>query len=85
MSVRAIIVQYIGDTLFLPSLERKVNHIIVHNDDGGEEWEPTDFIVNCKDCTRYSLDDYGNTWCAYVASAVQPNDFCVWGERRYDD
>lgn len=37
--------------------------------------------VRCMDCIRYSLDDYGNTWCAYVASAVQPDDFCAWGER----
>lgn len=36
-------------------------------------------IVRCRDCIRYSLDDYGNTWCAYVASAVQPDDFCSWG------
>lgn len=41
-------------------------------------------IVRCRDCIRYSLDDYGNTWCAYVASAVQPDDFCSWGERRED-
>ena len=39
-------------------------------------------IVRCKDCIRYSLDYYGNTWCAYVASAVQPDDFCAWGERK---
>lgn len=38
-------------------------------------------LVRCRDCFRYSLDDYGNTWCAYVASAVQPDDFCAWGER----
>lgn len=41
-------------------------------------------IVRCRDCMRYSLDDYGNTWCAYVASAVQPDDFCAWGEPRGD-
>lgn len=39
-------------------------------------------VVRCRDCVRYSLDDYGNTWCAYVSSAVQPDDFCAWGERR---
>lgn len=39
-------------------------------------------IVRCRDCVRYSLDDYGNTWCAYVASAVQPDDFCAWGETK---
>lgn len=38
-------------------------------------------IVRCRDCVRYSLDDYGNTWCAYVASAVQPDDFCAWGRK----
>lgn len=42
-------------------------------------------IVRCRDCVRYSLDDYGNTWCAYVASAVQPDDFCAWGERKEGD
>ena len=42
-------------------------------------------IVRCRDCIRYSLDDYGNTWCAYVASAVQPDDFCAWGEREDGD
>lgn len=46
---------------------------------GAELHEP---VVRCRDCIRYSLDDYGNTWCAYVASAVQPDDFCAWGERR---
>lgn len=39
-------------------------------------------VVRCSDCIRYLLDDYGNTWCAYVASAVQPYDFCAWGERK---
>lgn len=41
-------------------------------------------VVRCRDCIRYSLDDCGNTWCAYVASAVRPDDFCAWGERRGD-
>lgn len=53
---------------------RKINKVVC---DGAELPE----IVRCRDCIRYSLDDYGNTWCAYVASAVQPDDFCSWGER----
>ena len=44
-----------------------------------------DELVRCRDCIRYSLDDYGNTWCAYVASAVQADDFCAWGEREDGD
>lgn len=45
------------------------------------EGEKLPRIVRCRDCVRYSLDDYGNTWCADVASAVQPDDFCAWGEK----
>lgn len=41
-------------------------------------------VVRCRDCIRYSLDDCGNTWCSYVASAVRHDDFCAWGERRGD-
>lgn len=35
-------VQYVGDTLYLPPLEREVNHIIVYNDglNGFEHFEP---------------------------------------------
>lgn len=38
--------------------------------------------IRCRDCERYSLDDYGCAWCNWVCAAVQPDDFCAWGERR---
>lgn len=42
MSLRKITVQYTGDTLYLPPLEREVKHIIVYNDglNGFEHFVP---------------------------------------------
>ena len=39
-------------------------------------------IVRCIDCKRFDTDDYGCAWCNWVFAAIQPDDYCAWGERK---
>lgn len=96
MSMRKMTVQYIGDTLYLPSLEREVRHIIERDVEQVSErlhafgWEK---VVRCRDCkfikimpVRYS--DRSSVICLadwWEGSEgdhpfVDPDGFCAWGE-----
>jgi len=77
MSLRNIIVQYVGDTLYLPPLEREVKHIIVGEYDE-RDWEHFEPVVRCRDCTVYDGEGYG---CSY-GRGDEPDGFCSWGERK---
>ena len=50
MSLRNMTVQYVGDTLYLPPLEREVKHIIVRNEDV-KDWEHFELERTCKRIT----------------------------------
>ena len=82
MSLRNMEVQYVGDTLYLPPLEREVKHIIVR---GVKDWEHFEPVVRCKDCRAMRVK-YGNTgiecWMNGEPFTVDPDGFCAWGERR---
>lgn len=97
MSLRNMTVQYTGDTLYLPPLEREVKHIIVYNDglNGFKHFEP---IVHCKDCmfsevvtVRYSDRSFAvclADWCEGsegVHPIIEPDGFCSYGERKNYD
>lgn len=48
MSLRNMEVQYVGDTLYMPPLEREVKHIIVRNEDV-KDWEHFELERTCHD------------------------------------
>ena len=48
--MRNMEVQYVGDTLYLPPLEREVNHIIIREDDV-KDWEHFEPKRTCKRIT----------------------------------
>ena len=81
MSIRKLIVQYVGNVLLLPKLERDVMRVYERDRIGRtvREYVP---IVRCKDCKR------NGTWSCMVnhgADEIMPmddDDFCSWGERR---
>lgn len=92
MSLRSMTVQYVGDTLYLPPLEREIKHIIVREADVAD-WIRYEPIVRCRDCRHFTPkgthkfengkvnDDY----CDYVRGwmlQITPDGFCAWGERR---
>lgn len=82
MSLRNMEVQYVGDTLYLPPLEREVKHIIVR-EAGVADWIRYEPIIRCRDCKHYTDDEveyrhYCNEWCGQV----KPDGFCAWGERK---
>ena len=80
MSLRKILVQYLGSCLRLPELERDVT--LIKTEDGKQYVE----VVRCRDC-KYVSRDEGKTWCecyrlgAYREFYVEPDGFCAWGER----
>lgn len=39
-------------------------------------------IVRCRDCRYYEPNTYSHFTCELLTFHVQPNDFCVLGERR---
>lgn len=90
MSLRNMEVQYVGDTLYLPPLEREVKHIIVKDEDV-KDWKHFKPVVRCRDCKYYYESDeyspHGNyirRCCKYFDAfydEVEPNGFCAWGER----
>lgn len=47
MSLRNMTVQYVGDTLYLPTFERDVKHIVVRNEDV-KDWEHFEPKRTCK-------------------------------------
>ena len=92
MSLRNMDVQYVGDTLYLPPLERDVKHIIVRGEDA-KDWEHFEPVVRCRDCYHYrdistkhvrsggiGTCDLGLEWTD-LYSIVEPSGFCAWGER----
>lgn len=84
MSLRTIIIQYLGDTLYLPPLEREVNHIIIR-EDGVKDWVGYEPVVRCNDCKHFGFfdDSEEKDYCGYWGSlAIDPDDFCKWGERK---
>lgn len=62
MSLRNIIVQYVGDTLYLPPLEREVNHIIVSEYDV-KDWEHFEPVRTCKLIRHGSLANMPSFIC----------------------
>lgn len=48
MSLRNMEVQYVGDTLYLPPLEREVKHIVVRDEDVND-WEHFEKGRTCHD------------------------------------
>lgn len=66
MSLRSIIVQYVGDTLYLPPLEREVKHIIVGEYDE-RDWEHFELERTCRNesadgflCSACSFGDFAS-------------------------
>ena len=84
MSLRNMEVQYVGDTLYLPPLEREVKHIIVKDEDV-KDWKHFEPVVRCRDCKEFAFgsDEYAvHDWCDYWDAYVEsPDGFCAWGER----
>ena len=82
MSLRKILVQYIGTCLRLPELERDVT--LITTEDGKRYME----AVTCRDCVYYTQDPYpiDPGWpmmCElHSIEMVSPNCFCAWAERR---
>lgn len=94
MSVRKLIVQYVGDVLLLPKLERDVMHIYERDRIGRtvREYVP---IVRCRNCkhmhtVRHWLGmDVDECWLhadresgALGKERTEPDGFCAWAERR---
>lgn len=86
MSLRKILVQYVGSCLFLPKLERDVKLITT--------WDGKQFVevVRCRDCKHICNREYKSGpvchTCSYFDSEyaeVEPDGFCAWAERRDDD
>lgn len=81
MSLRNMEVQYVGDTLYLPSLEREVKHIIVKDEDV-KDWKHFEPVVRCRDCAYRGWSDAGGHFCARgIGLTVKPDGFCAWGNR----
>lgn len=71
MSLRNMTVQYVGDTLYLPPLEREVNHIIVRNEDV-KNWEHFEPERTCRMTDRGECSECG----AYIVRAwTEVHDF----------
>lgn len=82
MSVRKLIVQYVGDVLLLPKLERDVMRIYERDRIGRtvSEYVP---IVRCKDC-KFCVKRGYRLYCDLNAGGfpeVEPDGFCAWGEQ----
>lgn len=86
MSLRKILVQYLGTCLKLPKPERDVT--LITTEDGRRYVE----VVRCRDClSYYEVENYhpsGNyvmRCCKYFDTyndEVKPDGFCAWGERK---
>lgn len=88
-------VQYIGDTLYLPTLEREVRHIIerdVEQVSGRLHAFGWEKVVRCKDCKRMrdwtadELDSYDEAeladgWCMFFRIGTYDDFFCAWGAK----
>ena len=75
MSLRKILVQYLGSCLRLPELEREVT--LITTEDGKRYVE----VVRCRDCKHY--EDYlGSCVRNYWHFDTVPDAYCYWGERR---
>ena len=86
MSVRKLIVQYVGDVLLLPKLERDVMRVYERDRIGRtvREYVP---IVRCKDCKYFNQRDgiFPPMVClrwGYYNFKTEPERFCSWAERR---
>lgn len=86
MSIRDITVQYVGDTLYLPPLEREVKHIVVR-EAGVADWIRYEPIVYCRDCKFYQPKEGAMLSCKFEYHGftqwklAEPDGFCAWGER----
>lgn len=72
MSLRSMTVQYIGDTLYLPPLERKVNHIIVRDGDVKD----CDYFENKWTCEIKRLCDSDWSKCSVCYAELPPYPYC---------
>lgn len=84
MSLRNMEVQYVGDTLYLPPLEREVKHIVVREADVAD-WMRYEHIVRCCDCKHRAGENVQavvSDLCMWLNIIVKPDGFCAWAERR---
>lgn len=57
-------------------------YVVEYKDDGLYRECAKECIVRCRDCRR-SFEERGELWCrGIVGPPVEPDGFCVWGERR---
>lgn len=82
MSLRKMIVQYVGSTLFLSPFEREVTRIVERNYEA-DAWKWYAPITCCENCCYYEQDIEGyEHWCHAHGHATNPRGYCAWGERK---
>ena len=61
---------------------------IVGTDGDQGHWLTNEWIVRCRDCKRFALDnsdhDYRSGWWCHRwnTDMVKPDGYCAWGKRR---
>ena len=79
MSLRNIIVQYLGTCLRLPELERDVT--LITTEDGKRYVE----VVRCGDCEFFEQDDIADG-CTQFDFSIEymEQGYCAWASRKVD-